>query len=546
MRNRFLAVLTGWVLILPTVAGADDRPKKESPGADVFGLTRMWEIHIAIPAKEYELMQPAGVGFFGGGPGAPGFPKGPPPRPPADRPVEVHKGGSFGIEFPWARGEVAAGGRTYKDVALRYKGGGSYVMAAGKLKRNLKVDLDRHDAEQRFHGLKAINLNAGALDPTKVREALGYAIYGAAGVPAPRTAFAEVTLTVPGKLDRELLGTYTLVEQVDKTFLKDHFGDGTGLLLKPEVRMGMMRGPLTYQGDDWRPYNDALRPKDEPTKEQAQRVIAFIKLVDRAGDAEFRKEIGSYLDIDQFLRFLAATSFLANTDSFFVGGHNAYVYLNPKSNKFVLLPWDLDLAFGGFFLLGTPDQHADLSLTHPYPGENKLIDRILAIKDVSERYQSLLKELSATAFKKETLLSELEAVQQATKEPLAREDKVVAARKEAGGFGLGFGPPPDLRKWVEKRTVSVAAQLDGKSKGWVPVGFGPPGGAPAPRLGEILPGPVQNALRLTEDQKRRLAELQKEVDGRVEELLTPGQRRQLKEMRDRAPGGPPKRPGGPG
>ena len=38
----------------------------------------------------------------------------------------------------------------------------------------------------------------------------------AAGVPAPRTAYAEVTLTVPGKFDREYLGLYTVIEQVDK------------------------------------------------------------------------------------------------------------------------------------------------------------------------------------------------------------------------------------------------------------------------------------------------------------------------------------------
>jgi spore coat protein H len=435
-------------------------------------------------------------------------------------------------------------------VGLRYKGGGSYVLAATKLKRNFKVDFDRHDPDQRFHGLKAINLNAGALDPTKTRDALAYEVYRAAGVPAPRSAFAEVFLTVPGKYDKELLGTYTLVEQVNSAYLKDRFGDGSGLLLKPEVRIGVIRTALAYLGDDWEQYKEPLRPKDEATKEQAARVIAFIKLVDRASDAEFRKEIGSYLDIDQFLRFLAATAYLANTDSIFSGGHNAYIYLNPKTNKFVFLPWDLDLAFGGFFLLGSADQHADLSLNHPYPGEHKLVDRLLAMKDVSNKYQALLKELSNTAFKKERVLANLDAVEAASKEWIARDEKAVVARKEpAAMMGFGFGSPPDTRKWIEKRSTSVAAQLDGKSKGWVPAGFG--FGPPAPpRPGEILPTPLQNALRLTEEQKRQLAELQKEVDAKVEKLLTEEQRRQLKEMRERGPGGPPggppKRPGGPG
>src|SRR5207245_2839475 len=82
----------------------------------------------------------------------------------------------------------------------------SYLMSARGLKRNFKIELDRYHADQRYHGLKTINLNAGAMDPTKAREALSFAVFRAAGVPAPRTSYAQVTLTVPGKYDKELLG----------------------------------------------------------------------------------------------------------------------------------------------------------------------------------------------------------------------------------------------------------------------------------------------------------------------------------------------------
>jgi len=46
-------------------------------------------------------------------------------------------------------------------------------------------------------------------------------------------------------------------------------------------------------------------------------------------------------------------------------------------------------------LMGTGDQLMDLSVMKPYPGENKLPDRLLAIKDVNAQYQKLLKELTA-------------------------------------------------------------------------------------------------------------------------------------------------------
>src|SRR5262249_27968826 len=98
-----------------------------------------------------------------------------------------------------------------------------------------------------------LNLHAAALDPTKGREALAFAVFRVAGVPAPRTAFAEVTLTVPGKFDKEYLGLYIVVEPVDKAFLKEHFKTGRGLLMNPgrEGRrapprrgLGKVKGPV--------------------------------------------------------------------------------------------------------------------------------------------------------------------------------------------------------------------------------------------------------------------------------------------------------------
>ncbi len=105
----------------------------------------------------------------------------------------------------------------------------------------------------------------------------------------------------------------------------------------------------------------------------------------------------------------------------------------------MFIPWDMDLSFAGFPFAGGPDQQLDLSVTHPYAGQNKLLDRLFAIKPVSEQYQKILKELTATCFSKETLLKDVDAIEKATKEIIAKEKKATEARKEGGGFG--FGPP---------------------------------------------------------------------------------------------------------
>ncbi|MDB5352138.1 MAG: cotH 2 [Planctomycetota bacterium] len=488
------------------------RPAADVPGMDIFGRTKVWQIHLELTAKDFDRMQPAGGMRSPRDPGGFG-PKSPDDKQ-AEKPTDMHKGSGFGLEFPWVHADLSAEGKTYKDVGLRYKGNASYGTTSRGLKRNFRVDLDHYEDELRFHGLKSIVLNAGGLDPSRGREAFSYAVFRAVGVPAPRTAFAEVTVTIPGKYDEEFAGLYTVVEHVDKTFLKDRFNNSKGLLMKPE---GLR--DFQYLGEDWTHYEPRYRPKHDPTDKEKRRVIEFAKLVDRGGDEEFRDQIASYLDVEQFLRFIAANAYLATIDNFFTGGHNYYLYLNPQTNKFVFIPWDMDVSLAGVPFVGTADQRMDLSLTHPHPGPHKLIDRLLAMHDVNESYQKLLKVLAGTAFSKERLLAEVDAIESVTGGRLAREKKATEARKEgAGGPGFGFamgsgmfGQGPSLRTFVENRTASVAAQLAGERKGYVPAGgFGAPGGGPGEgsdvfgASSVVFHDKVQDELKLSDDQKTKL------------------------------------------
>ena len=72
-------------------------------------------------------------------------------------------------------------------------------------------------------------------------------------------------------------------------------------------------------------------------------------------------------------------------------------------------------------------------------------------------------------------------------------------------------------------------------------GFGGGFGGP-PKPGQVMPDFLQQILGLSAAQKKDLATLQKDVDAKLEKLLTPEQREKLKEMTERGPGGP----GGPG
>jgi hypothetical protein len=250
--------------------------------------------------------------------------------------------------------------------------------------------------------------------------------------------------------------------------------------------------------------------------------------------------------VDSFLRFMAATALVVNPDSFFSLGHNYYLYLHPKTKKLHMLPWDMDRAFANFGIFGTAEQQMDLSLVHPYNGPNRLADRLMAMPDVREKYQKVLKELAAGCFAKENLLKEIATAEAAVKELVKADAKAAAARLETGApaGGYMFGRPPDLRAFAERRSASVAAQLAGKSKGHVPGGSwfaAAPPASPPPALarpGDVLSPQAQDRLRMDPVQKEKLAELQREVEARLRKILDDGQNEQLRKLRQAAPGRP--------
>lgn len=470
---RRIAVPLALVLAVSAIAADEKKP------VTVFDPLKVWEVQVTLTVKEFDAMQPPAGGGF------PGFGQPPAPPKPREDGREVHPN-TFGTELPWAKGSVTVDGKTFDNVGIRYKGNGTILETNGKLKKSIKVDLDKHGGKERFHGLKTINLHCGIADPSKCRETLTYQIFRDAGVPAPKTALAVVTLTVTGgKYDKERLGLYTLVQPVDKVFLKEHYKSDAGLLFKPERIQG-----LDYLGDDWAKYIPTYDPSREAKPDEQKRLMAFTKLVNQADDKAFNKEIADYLDIDSYLRFQAASAVVVNMDSFFTLGHNYCLYLHPDTNKFHFIPWDVDRALANFPAFGTNDQKMDLSLTKPYAA-CKLADRVMAAPGVADKYKDVLKDVCAKGFDKESVLKSLKAVEEVVKPHIEKDTKAASARREFGG-GFNFGVPPELKTFVEKRAASIADQLAGKSKGYVPqqFGFGPPpgGGGGGGGFGGFGPG----------------------------------------------------------
>ena len=128
-----------------------------------------------------------------------------------------------------------------------------------------------------------------------------------------------------------------------------------------------------------------------------------------------------------------------------------------------------------------------------------------------------------------------------------------------GPGGPGGGPPDGGRG----RRGPGGSGGDGPPDGGGPGRRGPGGFGGQPQPGQIMPIFMQERLGLTAEQKSKVQDLQKEVDGKMATILTSDQKSQLKEMQNefgplgrggRGPGGrggppgggPGRGPGGPG
>ncbi len=106
--------------------------------------------------------------------------------------------------------------------------------------------------------------------------------------------------------------------------------------------------------------------------------------------------------------------------------------------------------------------------------------------------------------------------------------------------------------WIRSSDYSITLDEKGKfhiiphdmNEAFHPAGG--PGGGPGggfmmrpPTPGEVLPPPIQDLLQFTDAQKKQLAELQKEVDGKLDKIFNDEQRKQVTQLKEGFPGGPP-------
>ena len=302
-------------------------------------------------------------------------------------------------------------GERYANVAIRGKGNTSLtsVQNYGNNRYSFKVEFDHYQSASSYHGLDKLSLNNIIQDNTYMKDYLAYTLMARMGVAAPLCSFVQISV------NGESWGLYLAVEGVEDSFLQRNYGNDHGELYKPDSmsfgagrgngrdfdmdsfmenfdfsqlqdmaqqfqsgKGGMERGgmggfggmgssdvKLQYIDDQISSYTNIFdNAKTTVTEADQLRLIASLKALSEGDTA--------VVDTDAVIRYLAVHNFLCNGDSY-TGQmvHNYYLY--EEDGVLAMIPWDYNLAFGGF-------QASDATST-----VNSPIDSPVSQGDVSDR-----------------------------------------------------------------------------------------------------------------------------------------------------------------
>ncbi len=303
-------------------------------------------------------------------------------------------------------GSVFINGIQFDSVGIRYKGNSSYNPENAKNPLNIKLDHIIED--QLYEGYGTLKLANCFKDPSFIREVLSYEI-ARKYMPASKANFINVYI------NGELIGLYSNVQSVDKSFLDYHFCSDDNAFFKGEIiwgppSEGCPDGPIQvwgYLGANTSCYQMIYELRSDGGWDE---LIDFCDTLNN-----YPSQVESILNVDRHLWMLAFDNLMVNLDAPINFAHNFYLYKD-GSDRFNPIIWDLNENFGAFTQLGNMPlnifemQHLDpyLNLGNPdYP----IIDKILSNPSYRKQYVSHYKTILEENFTNNWYLTRAQEIQ---------------------------------------------------------------------------------------------------------------------------------------
>ncbi len=354
------------------------------------------------------------------------------------------------------RATAVINGVTIDSVGVRFKGNASFDHPNNK--KPLRLGFDEYAPAKRWDGLKSVNLNNCYQDPTLMREKLHLDFCREAGVVAPRANYANVYL------NGELWGLYSVVEQIDKTFLDSRFPENDGNLYKANDGQELPSDLLWYGAAASAYYNRYELKTNEAVNDWSD-LVSFLDVLNNAANLD--NALGAKINLNNFYRALAADIMFVNLDSYVNSARNYYLYYNLRDKKFEWIVWDVNLSFGNFFK-GVPGRKEELSVLYVAdPVSRPLVSKIHQSNKLKQEYLQTLCQMSRDYFSAARLSAEIDALADVIRPHVYADTRKQFTNAQfetnlttdvATGFGSGAA---GLKSFLALREASLKAQLAG-------------------------------------------------------------------------------------
>lgn len=211
--------------------------------------------------------------------------------------------------------------------------------------KSYKIEINKNEGYWREQ--RTISLNKHVYDAVRFRNKLSYDLLKTIpGAFSARTQFVHLYVkdetTGNTNAQFEDYGLYTQVEQINKTYLRNHGLDENGQLYKA-IMFEFLR------------YEDVIMEKENPNYDQT----AFEKVLEIKADDDHSKLIAmltelndysipiettfdKYFDAENYFTWLAFQLLTGNRDT---TSQNFYLYSPQNGNKWYFIPWDNDGAW---------------------------------------------------------------------------------------------------------------------------------------------------------------------------------------------------------
>lgn len=410
---------------------------------------------------------------------------------------------------------VTIDGEAQGTVGIRAKGNTSLSSVAqyDNDRYSFKIEFDHYQKKKTYRGLDKLSLNNIIQDATYMKDYWSYTFMNQMGLASPLCSYTEIY--VNGKY----WGLYLAVEGVEKAFLERNYGEDYGELYKPDsLSFGGGRGngqafdmqdfEKKLQGDDAEEQaaadenaaNDNAAPVMPQDTQRAARINrgdfkqgggmggmgssdvklqyidddpdSYANIFDNAKTKVKKKDQArliaalkklsegdtSAVDTDAVAMYMAVHNFLCNGDSY-TGSmvHNYYLY--EKDGVMSMIPWDYNLAFGGFTggsdATGTVNTAIDTLVSGGDDSDRPMAGWITASEESLALYHEKYQQFIDTVFTSGWFESEFDRVSAMIAPYVEKETRAFYTYEE-------FQTAADtLKAFCLKRAQSVQGQLDG-------------------------------------------------------------------------------------